>query len=164
VAPSALGKGTNKGVRWQPLCREWSCGHSTKRKTLYRVSPNTLGKGVIFAECHLVHSAKAPSPLPVAVTATFFAECPIKSTRQRSYCQCTVRRDLYAKCHTQQNLRRVFSRFCRVCQTLDKEHVSGRSLLFQLHRDWIGFWLAMYLNRLNTTQSTWINGEMKRQC
>jgi hypothetical protein len=27
-----------------------------------------------------------------------FVECPIKSTRQRTRCRCTVRRDLFAEC------------------------------------------------------------------
>jgi hypothetical protein len=35
---------------------------------------DTRQSGNFFAECHLEHSAKAPSPLPSAVTATFFAE------------------------------------------------------------------------------------------
>jgi hypothetical protein len=48
-----------------------SYGHSAKRETLCRVSRNTLGKGKLFAECHLKHSAKAPSPLPVVVTVDF---------------------------------------------------------------------------------------------
>jgi hypothetical protein len=69
----------------------------------------TLGKGNSFAECHLGHSAKTPSPSPGAVMAAFlcrvptgtrqtslpsahwhsanlFAECLRKSTRQRRLC------------------------------------------------------------------------------
>jgi hypothetical protein len=42
-------------------------GYSTKRKH--------------FAECHLVHSAKASSPLPVAVMAIFLCRVPY-DTRQ----------------------------------------------------------------------------------
>jgi hypothetical protein len=43
-----------------------------------------------------------------------FVECPIKSTRQRSRCRCTIRRALFGECHTRQRLCRVFFRLCRV--------------------------------------------------
>jgi hypothetical protein len=43
-----------------------------------------------------------------------FAECPIKSTRQRSRCRCIVRRAFFAECHTRQSLRQVFFRLWRV--------------------------------------------------
>jgi hypothetical protein len=42
------------------------------------VSPNTLGKGIRFAEGHLIQSAKALSPLLVAVTVTFLCRVPDK--------------------------------------------------------------------------------------
>jgi hypothetical protein len=70
VPPSALSKETNKGARWWPRCR---------------VSPNTLGKGNLFAECHLVHSAKVSSPLPVTVTTTFL--CRVPSDTRQSICR-----------------------------------------------------------------------------
>jgi hypothetical protein len=41
----------------------------------------TLGKGNSFAECHLGHSAKMPSPLPGVVTATFLCQV-LSGTRQ----------------------------------------------------------------------------------
>ena len=42
----------------------------------------TLGKGNSFAECHLGHSAKTPSPSPGAVTAAFLYRV-LSGTRQR---------------------------------------------------------------------------------
>jgi hypothetical protein len=54
-----------------------------------------------------------------------FVECPIKSTRQKSRCRCTVRRAFFAKCHTRQSLRRVFYKLYRVFQTLGKKAVSS---------------------------------------
>jgi hypothetical protein len=41
----------------------------------------TLGKGNSFAECRLGHSAKTPSPSPVAVTAAFLCRV-LSGTRQ----------------------------------------------------------------------------------
>jgi hypothetical protein len=39
-----------------------SDGHLVKMETLCRVSPNTLGKEILFVECpYSEHSAKAPS-------------------------------------------------------------------------------------------------------
>jgi hypothetical protein len=56
--------------------------YSVKMETLCRVSPNTLGKGILFAECQCSgHSVKAPSPLPVAVMTTFLCRVPV-DTRQ----------------------------------------------------------------------------------
>jgi hypothetical protein len=45
----------------------------------------TLDKGNFFAECHLEHSAKVSSPLPVAVTATFV--CRVPSDTRQSLCR-----------------------------------------------------------------------------
>jgi hypothetical protein len=70
VPPSALCKGTNKGSRWRSLCR---------------VSPNTLDKGILFVECHLVHSVKTPFPLSAAMTMTFHSRVPCDT--QQSVCQ-----------------------------------------------------------------------------
>jgi hypothetical protein len=42
----------------------------------------TLGKGNSFAECHLGHSAKTPSPSPGAVTAAFL--CRVLSGTQQT--------------------------------------------------------------------------------
>jgi hypothetical protein len=125
-------KKLTKGPAGRIVAECYSGGHSTKRETLCWVSPNTLDKDILFAECHLVHSSKAPSPLPAAVTAAFLCrvpsdtvECPIKSTRQKSRCRCTVRCSLFAKYHTRQSLRRVFFGLCRVLQTLGKDADSG---------------------------------------
>jgi hypothetical protein len=41
----------------------------------------TLDKGNSFAECHLRHSAKTPSPSPVAVTEAFICRV-LSGTRQ----------------------------------------------------------------------------------
>jgi hypothetical protein len=91
---------------------------------------DTPQRGKLFTECHLIHSTKASSSLPAAVTAVFLCRVPSddsrqslcrvpdKSTRQRSCCRCTVRRALFAECHTRQSLHRVL-------QTLGKEADSG---------------------------------------
>jgi hypothetical protein len=55
-------------------CPRW---HSAKIDSLPSAVGQTLGKGNSFAECHPGHSAKTPSPSPVAVTAAFFAECSL---------------------------------------------------------------------------------------
>jgi hypothetical protein len=97
-------------------------GYSVKMETLCRVSPNTLGKEILFAECQYSrHSRKDLSMLPVAMTTIFFAEylltlgkvfveCSIKCTQRRSRCRCTVRRAFFVVCYTRQSLHRVFSR------------------------------------------------------
>jgi hypothetical protein len=81
VPPSALEKGTDKGARWRSLCR-----------VLVRL---TLGKEGVFAKYYLICSVK---DLVKGPTESFFAECSIKSTRQRSRCRCTVRRAFFAEC------------------------------------------------------------------
>ena len=44
----------------------------------------TLGKGNSFAECHLGHPAKTPSPSPGAVTAAFlYRVLPLPSAREK---------------------------------------------------------------------------------
>jgi hypothetical protein len=50
-----------------------------------RVSPNTLDKVNLFAECHLAHSAKAPSSLVVVVAAPFL--CRVPSNTRQSLCR-----------------------------------------------------------------------------
>jgi hypothetical protein len=84
VPPSAFGKGADRWACWRPRCRVLVRRALGKEKTLYRVSHNTLSKGILFAECHLVHSAKTPSPLPAVVTATFLCRVPC-DTRQSLY-------------------------------------------------------------------------------
>jgi hypothetical protein len=124
VPPRALDKEPDKGTRWWILCRVQAA--------------DTRQRGNFFAECIRRHSAKPPSPSPVFVTVTFlcrvpdkkysakyFTECPIKSTRQRSFCRCTVRRALFVECDTRQRDCRVFFRVCRVLQALDKAPDSG---------------------------------------
>jgi hypothetical protein len=54
-----------------------------------------------------------------------FAECPTKSTRQRSRCRYTVHRDLFVKSHTRQRVCEVFSVLCRVTEALVKVAMSG---------------------------------------
>jgi hypothetical protein len=96
--------------------------------TRQRVSPNTLSKGILFAECHLVHSAKAPSPLQASVTVTFLCLVPCdtrQSIRQVSDKKYSTKKSLpmysspISLCRVQ-SLRRVFSRLCRMFQTLGK--------------------------------------------
>jgi hypothetical protein len=104
-----------------PLPRARLAG-TRQRLRLCRVFPNTLDKGTskwahmvfFFAEGRSIrHSAKEPLPSvtvalnKVSVTVTwrrdgdfFFAECPTKSTRQRSRCRYAVHRDFYVECHT----------------------------------------------------------------
>jgi hypothetical protein len=106
----------------------------------------TLGKVNSFAECLLGHSAKTPSPSPIAVTAAFlcpsalwhsanpFAECLRKSTRQRRLCRCTVCQALFVECDTRQRVCRVFLRLCRVLQALGKAGDSGSDELCQINQ------------------------------
>jgi hypothetical protein len=112
VSPSALGKATGKGARWRSFCR-----------VLVR---RTFGKGSVAVTNHRDNNFSLPSTL--RHLTNIFAECPIKSTRQRSLCRCTVRRAFFAECNTRQSLRRVFSRLCRVLQTLSKEADSDSAL------------------------------------
>jgi hypothetical protein len=58
-------------------------------------------------------------------SAKIFAECPKKSTRQRSLCRCTVCRAFFAECYTWQSLCRVFLRLRRVPEALGEEVDSG---------------------------------------
>jgi hypothetical protein len=69
-----LDKETDKWARLWPRCRVLAS------RTLGN-SSNTLDKGILFAECHLVHSAKTSSPLPAAVMTTFLCRVP-NNTRQ----------------------------------------------------------------------------------
>jgi hypothetical protein len=69
VPPSALGKGTDKGARWQSLCRV----------LVLRI----LGKGSVAIRNHRDGDFSLPSTL--RHFANVFAEFPIKSNRQRSH-------------------------------------------------------------------------------
>jgi hypothetical protein len=53
------------------------------------------------------------------------AECPRKSTRQRSLCRCTVCRAFFGECYTRQSLCRVFLRLRRVLPALGEAIDSG---------------------------------------
>jgi hypothetical protein len=101
---------------------------SVQRFTEYFLSGTRQRSKLFFAEYHLIHLAKVSS-LPsvtktlgkgaVSVTGRrdgdfsfaeyrmtldkIFDECPIKSTRQRSSCRCTVRA-LFGECYTRQRL------------------------------------------------------------
>jgi hypothetical protein len=83
-----------------------------------RVSPRTLCKDAVsvtsrpwwplfFTEYHLA-------------LGKLCAECPTKSTRQRSLCWCTFCWALFAECDTRQRLCRVFFWVCWVLQALGK--------------------------------------------
>ena len=48
------------------------------------------------------HSAKRPSMGPAPWRSLFFAECPIKDTRQRGLCRSIFCHVLFAKCRTRQ--------------------------------------------------------------
>jgi hypothetical protein len=98
------------------------------------VSPNALGKGILFAECHLVHMAKVSSPSSAVVTAPFL--CQVPEDTQQILCRVPNNKYLAKKqllmysspssiCHTRQSLRRIFFRLYRVLQTLGKEPISG---------------------------------------
>jgi hypothetical protein len=82
------------------------------------MSPRTLGKDAVSVISRLDGGFSAEYRVTLGKV---FVECPIKRTQKKSRCRCTVRRALFAECHTWQSLRRVFSRLCRVLQTLGKE-------------------------------------------
>jgi hypothetical protein len=104
VRTIALGKEPRPGHRYR-FFAECSGSDTRQRSTLCRVpyktlgkvpdmgTPladslpsavwQTLGKGNSFAECHLGHSTKTPSPSPGAVTAAFLCRVP-PGTRQTS--------------------------------------------------------------------------------
>jgi hypothetical protein len=48
---------------------------------------------------------------PLPKSRSFFVECSIKNTQQRSRCRCTARRALFVKCHTRQTFAECFSGF-----------------------------------------------------
>jgi hypothetical protein len=112
VPHRALGKEPDMGTLPGGLFAECPRGHSAKMYSLPSASGKTLGKGFTFAECHPLHSAKKPSPLPRCRnghfslpsapwhSANLFAECPRKSTRQRRLCRCTFCRAFFAECDT----------------------------------------------------------------
>jgi hypothetical protein len=89
------------------------CQEDTRHRYLRcRVSPLTLGKAVVS----VTRRRNGRFSLPSAPwhSAKKFAECPRKSTRQRSLCRCTVRRAFFVECYTRQSLCRVFLRLRRV--------------------------------------------------
>jgi hypothetical protein len=169
-----------------------SLAGTRQRGSLWRVPPNTLGKGTgkgptrcFFVEClYSRHSAKS-EPLPsvnvtlnnvsIAITwrcdsdfslpratwhsAKVFVECPIKSTRQRSRCRCTVHRDFFGECHTWKSGCRVFSWLCRVLQALGKAVVSSsvRDTLVSVSTLKQGYPLLLYKSTVPTQLSvvTW---------
>jgi hypothetical protein len=67
----ALGKEPNMGTLPGGLFAECPKWDSAKIDSLPSAAGQTLGKGNSFAECHQGHSAKTPSPSPVAVTTAF---------------------------------------------------------------------------------------------
>jgi hypothetical protein len=120
-------------------------------RALCRVSQLSLGKEGGFAECcpedtrqrYLLCRVPALTLRKAAVSVTrrrngrfslpsapwhsanIFAECPRKSTRQRSLCRCTVCRAFFAECYTRQSLCRVFLCLRRVLQALGEAIDSG---------------------------------------
>jgi hypothetical protein len=89
------------------------------------VSPRTLGKDTVSVTRRRNGCFSLPSAL--WHSAKRFAECPIKSTRHRRLCRCTVCRALFAECDTRQRL-------CRVLRELGKAVDSGSAgLRYGLH-------------------------------
>jgi hypothetical protein len=88
----------------------------------------TLGKGNPFAECHLGHSAKTPSPSPGAVTAAFLCRVPDKkySAKKALPMHC-VPSPLCRVRHSAKTLPSVL-RLCRVLQALGKAVDSGSDI------------------------------------
>jgi hypothetical protein len=151
VPRSTLGKDTDKVV----------CGRSLRRvlvrRTLgkegnYLPSVSTVDTRQRRTLCRVLlggHSTPAPSPWWRLFFAGYrltldkvFAECLIKSTRQRSRCRCTVHRAFFAECYIRQSLHRVFFRLCRMLQTLGKETISGSVCVcmfvqWDAHHAWI---------------------------
>jgi hypothetical protein len=74
----ALGKEPDMGTLPGGFFAECPRWHSTKIDSLPSDAGQTLDKGNSFAECHPGHSAKTPSPSPVAVTAAFICRVPEK--------------------------------------------------------------------------------------
>jgi hypothetical protein len=97
---------------------------------------HTLGKGNFFAECCLGHSAKTPSPSPIAVTDAFLCRV-LSGTRQttlssarKKYSAKTVlpmhcMPSPFVECDIRQSVCRVFLRLYRVFQALGKAVGSG---------------------------------------
>jgi hypothetical protein len=108
--------------RWL-LCRVLSGRHSAKITSLPSVFQAALGKVAVS----VTRRRNGHFSLPSALwhSAKRFAECPRKSTRQRSLCRCTLCRVFFAECHTRQSLYRVFLRLRRVLQALGKAIDSG---------------------------------------
>jgi hypothetical protein len=125
---------------WRALCRvsqlalgkdglfaECCLEDTRQRYLLCRVSPGTLDKSVIS----VTRRRNGLFSLPSALwhSAKRFVECPIKSTRQRSLCRCSLCRVFFAECDTRQSLCRVFLRLRRVLQALGKAIDSGSDTL-----------------------------------
>jgi hypothetical protein len=119
------------GPLWQALCRVSQLAHgkdglfaeccledTRQRYLLCRVSPGTLGKAAVSVTRRRNDRFSLPSAL--WHSAKRFAECPRKSTRQRSLCRCSLCRVFFAECDTRQSLCRVFLRLRRVIQALGK--------------------------------------------
>jgi hypothetical protein len=82
VPHRTLGKEPDMGTLSGGLFDECPKWHSAKMDSLLSAAWKTLGKDNFFAECHLGHSAKPPSPSPGAVTAAFLCRV-LSGTRQR---------------------------------------------------------------------------------
>jgi hypothetical protein len=93
------------------------CQEDTRQRYLRcRVSPLTLGKAAVS----VTRRRNGRFSLPSAPwhSANIFAECPTKSTRQRSLCRCTV-------CRVFLRLRRVLQALGEAIDSGSEERVSG---------------------------------------
>jgi hypothetical protein len=121
---------------WRALCRVSQlalgkevgfaeCFQEDTRQRYLRcqVSPLTLGKSAVSVNRR--RNSRFSLPSAPWHSAKIFAECPRKSTRQRSLCRCTVYRALFAECYTRQSLCRVFLRLRRVLPALGEAIDSG---------------------------------------
>jgi hypothetical protein len=116
VPHRTLGKEPDMGTLSGGLFDECPKWHSAKMDSLLSAAWKTLGKDNFFAECHLGHSAKPPSPSPGAVTAAFLCRVPEKKhlTKKALPMHCLP-----------SLLCRVFLRLRRMLQALGKAIDSG---------------------------------------
>ena len=87
----------------------------------------------VFSHFHFAECKSLPSAFPALGKG--FAECPTKSTRQRSLCREGICRQLFAECSTRQRLCRMQSLLCRV-QLHSAKHASAVVYTVVLAIDW----------------------------
>jgi hypothetical protein len=136
----------NVGAHWSSLLSARLAG-TWQRLLLWRVSVSTCRR--------LCHRDLALSwqfffvEYPVALNKDF-AECPTKSTRQRSRCRCTFHWYFFAESHTRQRVCRVFSRLYRVSETLGKAACSDSIVFFHITHLLFGVLYFSHYTMLNT--------------